>query len=151
MSIGNVGRPGPADLPARSIATSAPAPPPFVARDRLLLVSINKQIQYKSIYDAARYAWPVNRERAENIDLVLACAGGIVQGVFVPSRWMDASPGEATRRNFPGFVAGHKGPKLGFEGREADEASKKNYLGKRVPDNLRVGQNGFRYSDDWKS
>lgn len=100
------------------------------------------------MWNAARYAWPVNRERAENVDLVLACVGGIVQGVFVASRWLDASPGEATRRNFPGFVAGHKGAKLGFEGRAADKASQDRYLGKRVPDSLHIGQNGFRYFDN---
>jgi hypothetical protein len=31
---------------------------------------------------------------------------------------------------------------------EADDTSKANYLGKRVPDSLTVGQNGFRYFDD---
>ena len=116
----------------------------FVPRDRLLLVSIAKTIgKTKSIYDAARFAWPVNVDRARNVDLVLACVEGIVKGVFVPRRWM-----EATQKNFPGLVATHRGPRWGFEGMEADEAIQANYLEKRVPDNIAIGQNGFRYSED---
>ncbi len=119
----------------------------FVPKDRLLLVSIAKTIKDRPVYDADRYAWPLNQRRAENVDLVLACAKGVVKGVFVASRWLDASPGEATKRNFPGFEASHRGRKLGFEGKEADEASQRNYLGKGIPDNLSIGQNGFRYFD----
>lgn len=101
------------------------------------------------MYDATRYAWPVNRRRVENnVDLILGCNKGVVEGVYVTSSWLDASPGEATRRNFPELVATHKGPRLGFVGREADEATRRNYLRKRVPGHLAIGQAGFRYFDD---
>jgi len=119
---------------------------PFVPQDRLLLVSIAKTVGSRSVYDATRYAWPVSRQRVENeVDLVLGCVRGVVEGVFVASAWLDASPGKATERNFPELVATHKGPRLGFVGRKANEAVQTKYLGKRVPNDLAIGQNGFRY------
>jgi uncharacterized protein len=118
----------------------------FVPRDGLLLVSIRESVKTRSIYDATRYAWPVSRRRIEEkVDLVLGCAEGIVQGVFVPSHWLNAAPGEASEKNFPGFKWTHKGQRWGFEGKEAHESIQKRYLGKRVPEGLKIGQIGFRY------
>jgi uncharacterized protein len=117
----------------------------FVPKDRLLLVSINKSVKRLPVYDAARYAWRVDRTRVENVDLMLGCEKQIVKGVFVVSRWLDASPGEPTKRNFPGLKATHTGQRWGFEGREANETNRRNYLEKRVPDTLRIGANGLRY------
>jgi hypothetical protein len=117
----------------------------FVPKDRLLLVSINKSIKRLPVYDATRYAWRVDRARVENVDLVLGCEKQIVKGVFVVSRWLDASPGDGTKRNFPGLEATHHGQRWGFEGREASETDQNHYLGKHVPDSLRIGANGVRY------
>jgi hypothetical protein len=117
----------------------------FVPKDRLLLVSINKSIKHLSVYDATRYAWHVDLTKVEKVDLVLGCEKQVVKGVFIVSRWLDASPGEPTKRNFPGFKATHKGQAWGFEGGEAGEADQRNYRGKRVPETLRIGQNGLRY------
>jgi hypothetical protein len=117
----------------------------FAPSDRLLLVSIAKAIRHNTIYDATRYAWRVSRRRAENVDLVLGCVKGVVKGVFVPSTWLDASPGEATRKNFPGFVATHKGPRLGFVGKEANSDAQRRYLGKRVPHDLKIGPGPLRF------
>jgi len=117
---------------------------PFVTRDRLLLVSIARTIgKTKSIYDAARFAWPVNVDRARNVDFVLVCVEGIVKAVFVARLWM-----EAEKKNFPDLVATHKGLRWGFEGVKAGQSVQANYFGKRVPDNLAIGQKGFRYFDD---
>jgi hypothetical protein len=119
----------------------------FVPRHRLLLFSIAKGLTINpSTYDATRFAWRVNRPRAENVELALGCVNGIVKGVFVPQRRM-----EATKENFPSLVATHKSLRWGFEGVEADDATKAYYLGKRVPENLTIGQNGFRYFDDQAS
>jgi uncharacterized protein len=118
----------------------------FVPRHRLLLVSIARTIEKTNTYDATRFAWPVRRERAENVELVLGCVKGIVKSVFVPQRWM-----KATKENFPSLVATHTGLRWGFEGVEADDATQADYLGKRVPDDLAIGQNGFRYSDEQAS
>jgi hypothetical protein len=121
-------------------------PEEFVPGDRLLLVSIRQSIRFRSVYDATRYAWPVNRERAEN-RVVLGCNEGIVEGVYMPTRWLDASPGQASQTNFPGFAWAHTGQRWGFKGSEADEAVKQRYLGKRVPKALKIGRKGFRYFD----
>jgi hypothetical protein len=117
----------------------------FVPKDRLLLVSINKSIEHLPVYDATRYAWRVDRTKVESVDLVLGCENQVVKGVFVVSRWLDASPGEPTERNFPGFTATHKGQRWGFEGKEANETDQRNYLEKRLPDTLRIGRYGLRY------
>jgi uncharacterized protein len=127
----------------------------FIPKHSLLLVSVNQGIKDRNLFDAARYAWPLNPARAERIELVLACNRGIVEGVFVPIEWLDASPGEQTKANFsdllvanPGFIPTHsdKRQRLGFRGTEADEETKRHYVGRRVPDTLKIGQNGFRYS-----
>jgi len=116
----------------------------FVPRHRLLLFSIAKGLtRNPNTYDATRFAWRVSKQRAENVELVLGCVKGIVKGVYVPQHWM-----EATKENFPKLVATHKGLRWGFDGMEADDATKANYLGRRVPDNLTIGQRGFRYFDD---
>jgi hypothetical protein len=117
----------------------------FVPKGRLLLVSINNSIKHLPVYDATRYAWRVDRARVENVDLVLGCEKQVVKGVFVVSKWLDASPGEPTKRNFPGLKATHKGQRWGFEGKEANETDQHDYLERRVPITLRIGANGLRY------
>lgn len=118
----------------------------FMPQHRVLLVSIARSIEGANPYDATRFAWPVSMKRAERVELVFGCVKGIVKGVYVPQHWM-----EATKENFPSLVATHKGLRWGFEGVEAGEATKANYFGKRVPDNLTIGQKGFRYFDDQAS
>lgn len=86
----------------------------FVPKDRLLLVSINKSVKHLPVYDATRYASRLDRARLENVDLVLGCEKRIVKGVFAVSRWLDASPTEATKRNVPGLKATHEGAKMGI-------------------------------------
>jgi len=132
-------------------------PEEFVPKHRLLLVSVNNGIEDRRLlYDAARYAWPVNRARAERIEFVLACIHGIVKGVFVPTEWLKASPGKDTEENFsdlltanPSFIPAHSDEpqRFGFRGTEADEDTKRQFVGKRVPERLKIGQKGFRYWD----
>lgn len=124
-------------------------------RDKLLLFSINRGFKERSDpYDAARYAWHVNLQRAGEATLILACEHGLVKGVYVADEWLPASPGKETEENFHDLLkkyplfkpAPTAHPKYGFRGREADESSQSHYLGKRVPENLTIGQGGFRYS-----
>jgi len=42
------------------------------------------------IYEATRGDWKLNVSRAKRAECVLAVAGGLVRGVFVPSDWCDA-------------------------------------------------------------
>lgn len=119
----------------------------FVPQHRLILFSISKTLkERRSVYDATRYAWRVCRQRAEKADYVLGCVNGVVRGVFQVTEWLDASPGTPTLENFPGFTAGHRNHRWGFAGVEAHDAIKSLYLDKRVPGDLEIGQNGFRYS-----
>lgn len=117
----------------------------FEPRHRLLLFSIEKGLtRNPNTYDATRFAWRINKARAEEVELVLGCVDGVVKGVYVPDRpWMEATP-----ENFPGLVAIHTGLRWGFKGVKADEATGANYIEKRVPDSLTIGQCGFRYFDD---
>jgi hypothetical protein len=115
---------------------------PFVPRHRILLVSIGLTQGKVNTYDAARFAWRVDRVRAERAELVLAHVQGLVVGVYAPTKWM-----EANEKNFPKLKATHKNLRWGFEGAEADEGTKSNYLGKRVPDQYHLTQNPVLYID----
>jgi hypothetical protein len=112
---------------------------PFVPMHPLLLISICHAFYEpgKSVYDAVRYAWVLNPEKARRAEFVLAHVQGLVKGVFKPIRWM-----EATKSNFPDPVFAVGVPtRWGFEGEEADEAIRKQYMGKRVPDEyMKPGQ-----------
>jgi hypothetical protein len=128
----------------------------FEPKHRLLLVSIARAIDVRhSYYDAARYAWPLNQIRASSVEYVLACINGVVEAVFEPTEWLDASSGETTNKNFADLLkkypmfrpADSKMQKLGFRGSVAQEPVLSYYRGKRVPSAFRIGQNGFRYVD----
>lgn len=117
----------------------------FSPRHRLLLVAISKSVGSRSIYDAARFAWRLRRERVKNVEFVLGCVNGVVVGVFIPTEWLDAWPHQLIKKNFPGFDSTHNSPRIGFVGVEADNKVKQIYLGKRIPEDLEIGQCGFRY------
>jgi hypothetical protein len=116
---------------------------PFVPLHRLLLVSIGRSYGEpgKSVYDAVRYAWVLNPDKARKAEFVLAHVQGLVKGVFKPVKWMEAIP-----QNFPGFEIADP-DRWGFEGEEADEAVRRQYLRKRVPDKYRAkhAANPIRY------
>lgn len=115
----------------------------FVLRhSHVLLLSIGVMSEKLSTYDAVRFAWKINPAKAHRVELVLAHVKGVVIGVYIPTKWM-----EATKKNFPAHEATHKGVRWGFEGVEADEATKNNYLGKRVPNDYPLTQNPVRYID----
>jgi hypothetical protein len=116
---------------------------PFVPMHRhLLLLSIGVMSEKLSTYDAVRFAWKLDPARARKAELVLAHVKGLVVGVFEPTKWM-----EATKENFPEHEATHNNVRWGFEGVEAHETDKNNYLGKRVPDKYRLTQNPVFYID----
>jgi len=113
---------------------------PFVPMHPLLLISIGRTYYgERSVYDAVRYAWHLDSERARRAEFVLAHVQGLVKGVFKPNKWMEATP-----KNFPGFPATDP-DRLGFDGEEADETVCKQYVNKRVPDKYRARGNPVRY------
>jgi len=122
--------------------TDVPAEPFVLRHHHILLFSIGVMSKKLSIYDAVRFAWRVNPARAREAEVVLAHVRGLVVGAFTPTEWM-----EATKKNFPKHEATHNNVRWGFEGVEADEATKKNYVGKRVPDQYPLTQNPVLYID----
>ena len=95
------------------------------------------------VYEAVRYAWRLNVDKARTSEFVLAIQQGLVIGVFVPQKWLDA-----TKDNFPGREDWSEGERWGFVGEEAPDEIKKLYLGTRLPDSMRKkgAANPVRYS-----
>jgi hypothetical protein len=117
---------------------------PFVPIHPLLLISIGHSYyeEGKSVYDAVRYAWVLNVDKAQKAQFVVAHVQGLVKGVFRPAKWMKATP-----ENFPGFPTTDP-DRWGFEESEpVEEGIRRQYVGKRVPDKYRAkhAANPIRY------
>lgn len=96
---------------------------------RILLISINKGIKNSSIYDAVRFAWRVNKNRAEKAEIILAVAHGIIRGAYINATWL-----EATAHNFPDhLVQESDSNRFGFVADEASNEIKGLYIGKKIP------------------
>lgn len=92
-----------------------------------LLILVPGSALERTLYEATRYAWVINKFRAEKAEVILAVVHGLIMGAFVAKKWMEATPA-----NFPGR---EEAPgRFGFEGEEAPDNIKKLYVGKRVPD-----------------
>jgi len=109
--------------------------------DKVMLVDVDKAIEERSsILDAARFAWKADHRRAEKAEYVMAVRKGIIVGVFVPDKWLEAVP-----ENFPGFpLAGPS--RIGFRGHNAPEAVRDRYIDKRAPARKRGEANPVRYT-----
>lgn len=114
---------------------------------KALLININKSWAERALYDATRFAWKLNIERAKKAEVVLAHKQGLIVGAYIPKEWK-----KVTLENFPEFEV-LIGPKnlsrrFGFIGEEADEATKIRYVGKRVPGKYRKrgAQGPIRYA-----
>lgn len=125
---------------AREIITRYQAEP-AVFQHKALLINVNKTATETSLYEATRYAWGVNKSRAEQAEVILANKQGLIVGAFVADEWLPA-----TTENFPGHepIEG----RFGFIGKEAPDEVQKLYVGKRVPDKYRKrgAQRSFRYT-----
>ena len=108
----------------------------FKVKEPLLLISIGDSVNRRGIYDAVRYAWRVNRNRAERYGLVLARVRGVVVGAFRPTVWLPA-----TEENFHDLVErynlGYAPERHGFVGVEAEHEVRGYYVGKCVPSRYR--------------
>ena len=88
-----------------------------------------------SALDAARFAWDIKIERAQRCEFVLGYRDGVVEGVFKPRHWLEAS-----RENFPDFAEapsyGRRGKlRVGFVGEEVTDAQiLALYMNKRIPE-----------------
>lgn len=88
---------------------------PFIKvdpNDHILCVNITRTYQSgqrEDIYDCARHYWRLKLSRAEQANLVLAIAHGIVVGVFHPIQWYPS-----TNRQYAG--------RYEFDGNEVKES-----------------------------
>lgn len=120
---------------------------PAVFQHKVLLISVNRSAVERSLYDATRYAWKLDKRKAKQADVILATMQGVIVGAFIAHDWL-----EATAANFPGHAEGDGTPRrFGFVGKEAPDDIKRLYLGKRVPDEYRKrgAANPIKYT--WKN
>lgn len=114
---------------------------PAVFQHKALLINVNKTATETSLYEATRYAWGVNKARAEQAEVILANKQGLIVGAFVADKWLPA-----TTENFPSR-APIEG-RFGFIGKGAPDEMQRLYVGKRVPDEYRKrgARRSFRYT-----
>lgn len=103
---------------------------PAEFKHKALLITINRSAAENSIYEATRFAWKLSKSKVRDAELVIAHIQGMIVGVFVPERWM-----EATSENFPGREDAPG--RLGFEGKDAPEKTRKMYIGRSIPQDFR--------------
>jgi hypothetical protein len=113
-----------------------------ILNHRVIMITINKSISDCNIYDATRFAWRIDKNRAEKADFILAIEQGIIVGVFKATEWKKATP-----KKFPEFDKYIIG-RFGFEGVEADNEIKDIYLRKRIPSEYRIkgASNPIKYN-----
>ncbi len=109
----------------------------------ILSISVLYPGKEHDIYEATRYAWRLNANRAKRYKLVLARCGDMVVGAFRPTKWM-----KATKENFPDKTPSVEHSctfedRWGFEG-YCCKTDRDLYVGKRVPSRCRR-QNPVRY------
>lgn len=94
---------------------------------KFIIITINESLDNRNIYDATRYAWRVDLNKAEKADYVLSSDRGKIVGIFKPTKWMDAKVSE-----FPFAVSDMEG-RYGFEGDEVTGELREKYLNTKVP------------------
>lgn len=114
---------------------------------KLVLININRfeSSGEEALYDQLRFAWRINKRRAEQADYVLAVVRGVVIGAFEADYWK-----RATKVNFP-ELTWEEPKRHAFSGRRASGEIWDLYCGKRGKrisnPELRHVQNPIRY---WK-
>lgn len=130
--VGGVGGTDYGAMHAREIIRRYSAEP-AVFQHKTLLINVNRSAAERSLYDATRYAWKIDKRKAKQAEVILATMQGLIVGAFIAHDWL-----EATAANFPGRAEGDGVPgRFGFVGEEAPENMKSLYVGKRVPDEYR--------------
>lgn len=115
---------------------------PAVFLHKAVLISVNRSADAEtSLYEATRYAWKINPAKAREADVIIATVQGVIKGVFIAEKWL-----EATAANFPGRE--DRPGRYGFTGQEAPQDIERMYVGKRIPDEYRKrgAANPIKYS-----
>jgi hypothetical protein len=114
-------------------------------KHKLLVLSINRSVtDGKAIYEAARYSWKLNIDRAREVDFVLAHQKGQVVGVFEVDEWLPAEDQSFADR-FNSSDAG----RWAFVGHVADSEVLLQYFNKSLPEGFvkRGASNPVRFLD----
>ena len=113
-----------------------------VFKHKVMMIIVNKSVVKRSIYDAARFAWKINKKKAERAEYVLAVLQGLIIGIFRVQEWK-----QANIQNFPEFNLDRPG-RYAFVGEEAENNNKQMYIRKRIPDKYRKkgSANPIKYS-----
>lgn len=98
---------------------------------KVIMININRTINTRDLYDAVRFAWKLNVEKARKADFILAVDKGIIVGVYKANEWQ-----LAIKQYFPEFE-NHTDKRYGFIGEEANEEIQNLYSQKRIPDDYR--------------
>ena len=103
---------------------------PAVFKHRAVIINVNRSATESSLYDATRYAWKINPKKAIRAEIIVAVRFGLIVAVFVADQWL-----RATVEHFPGRdpVPG----RYGFIGSVASDKMRRQYVGKRLPDDFR--------------
>lgn len=110
---------------------------PAVFNHPVLLITIDRSEASRSTYEATRFAWKIDPERA-NGRIILACVRGLIVDAFDDAEWLEAMP-----TNFPGREA--RPGRYGFLGKPASEDIRRLYVGKRAPERKQGAANPIRY------
>ena len=95
----------------------------------LLVLSINKSVSDGAeIYNATRYAWKLNVEKARKADFVLAHQSGRVVGVFEVDEWLPADDPELAG------LGDADSSRWGFVGKVAPSEVLMKYFNKQLPE-----------------
>ena len=100
-------------------------------KHKIVLININRTTNDREIYDAVRFAWKLDVERARKAEYVIALEKGIIVGVFKPVEWK-----LAIKQYFPAFEH-HSDKRYGFIGEEAEKEIQELYIRKRIPEEYR--------------
>lgn len=104
------------------------SPIKFDPKDKILCLNIAKSYgNTKTVFDAAKEAWGLNKARRNKVTHILAISNGIVRGVFKPTDWYEV-----------------EGNLVGFNGEEIKDSP---YLHKSVKGQVDLKRRAFRYVD----
>lgn len=107
----------------------------------VLLLTVNKNYEPGGdLYEAVRFAWRVDKAKAEAVDYVLPVYYGTIMGAFKVTDWLPA-----THKYFPKRTNTSKSNRFGFVARESHPNVWDYYCGMQVPSWIKRTQNPVRY------
>ncbi|MBN2754412.1 MAG: hypothetical protein JXR81_06035 [Candidatus Goldbacteria bacterium] len=113
-----------------------------VFKHKIIMITVNRSSEERTLYDATRYAWKINKEKAQKAEYAVSVIRGIIKAVYKIIEWK-----EANKTNFPLFDLNRPG-RYGFIGEKAENSVESIYINKRIPDKYRKrgAANPIRYS-----